>query len=164
MLLILTPLSKLGWVAHIHFTRLTGLMRWWFRYQHCLFGITAVSCYHSPYHLVLKHVLWLQFTSTLEANILKAQGVVANCTVTKVEAGSIKVSSTIAFPGADEEAAKTARDSVATALSSASVADYFGTSFGEVTVSNVQATTSANPSSKLCCIPNRCSQICIINN
>ena len=109
-------------------------------------------------------MLWLQFTSTLEANILRAQGVVASCTVTKVEAGSIQVTNTIAFPGADEEAAKTARDSVAAALSSTSVVDYFGTTFGEVIVSNVQATTSANPSSKSCCIPNRCSQICIFNN
>lgn len=61
-------------------------------------------------------MLWLQFTSTLEANIFKAQDVVANCTVTKVEAGSSKMSNTIAFLGASEEAAKNARDSVATAL------------------------------------------------
>lgn len=87
----------------------------------------------------------LQFTSTLEANILRVQGVVANCTVTKVELGSIKVTNTIAFPGADEEAATAARNTVATALSSSNVAEYFGTSFGTVAVSNVQSTTSANP-------------------
>lgn len=86
-----------------------------------------------------------RFTSTLEANILRVQGVVANCTVTKVELGSIKVTNTIAFPGADEAAATAARDSVATALSSSNAVDYFGTSFGEVTVSNVETTTAANP-------------------
>ena len=89
--------------------------------------------------------LVVQFTSTLEANILRVQGVVANCTVTKVELGSIKVSNTIAFPGADASAAAAARDSVATALSSSNVADYFGTSFGTVAVSDVQSTTAANP-------------------
>lgn len=91
---------------------------------------------------------WLQFTSTIEANILKVQHVVANCTVTKVVQGSVIVSNTIAFPGADATVAQQARDSVAMALSSnsaSSLASYFGTSFGTVSVANVQSTTAANP-------------------
>lgn len=86
-----------------------------------------------------------RFTSTLVLSILRNQGVVANCSVTKVEQGSIKVANTLTFPGADASAALAARDSVATALSGSNVADYFGTSFGEVTVSSVRSTTAANP-------------------
>lgn len=55
------------------------------------------------------------------------------------------MSNTITFPGADASAATAARDSVATALSGNNVADYFGSSFGQVTVSSVQSTTAANP-------------------
>lgn len=97
-------------------------------------------------------VLWLQFCAVLEANILKVQGVVANCTITSVVLGSIRVSNTIAFTGSDPAAAEAARNSVATALSSSGTADYFGDSFGEVSVSNVATVTTFNPAGKLCVI------------
>lgn len=59
------------------------------------------------------------------------------------------MSNTLAFTGSDSAAAEAARASVATALSSSNgSADYFGTSFGDVTVSNVEATTTTNPTGK----------------
>lgn len=97
-------------------------------------------------------VLWLQFCAVLEANILKVQGVVANCTITSVVLGSIRVSNTLAFTGSDPAAAEAARNSVATALSSSGTADYFGDSFGEVSVSNVATVTTYNPTGKPCLI------------
>ena len=91
----------------------------------------------------------MQFCTTLEANILIVQGVVTNCTITNVVLGSVKVSNTLAFTGSDSTAAEAARASVATALSSSNgAADYFGTSFGDVTVSDVQSTTTTNPTGK----------------
>lgn len=90
-----------------------------------------------------------RFCSTLEANILKVQGVVANCTITSVVLGSVKVANTLAFTGSDATAAEAARASVATALSSGTAnADYFGNSFGTVSVSDVKATTTTNPTAK----------------
>ena len=86
----------------------------------------------------------------LEANILKVQGVVANCTVTNVVLGSIKVSNTLAFTGSDTAAAEAARNSVATALSSSGTADYFGDSFGDVSISDVKTVTTLNPAGKHC--------------
>ena len=50
-------------------------------------------------------IVHLQFTNTIEANILQLTGQLANATITKVETGSVKVSNTIAFPGADSAAA-----------------------------------------------------------
>ena len=87
----------------------------------------------------------LQFCAVLEANILKAQGVVANCTISSVVLGSVKVSNTLAFTGSDTAAAEAARNSVATALSSSDSTSYFGNTFGEVSVSNVETVTTANP-------------------
>lgn len=95
-------------------------------------------------NLVMVH---LQFTNTIEANILLATGQVANATITRVETGSIEVWNTIAFTGGDSAAATAARDSVFSALSSSTnLANYFGSSFGGVTVSSVQSTNSSNPS------------------
>lgn len=60
--------------------------------------------------------------------------------------GSVKVSNTLAFTGSDTAAAEAARDSVATALSSSdSTADYFGNTFGEVSVSDLKTVTTSNP-------------------
>ena len=92
----------------------------------------------------------LQFCRTLEANILRVQGVVANCSITNIVLGSVKVSNTLAFTGSDATAAEAARDSVATALASTNSADYFGTSFGTVSVSDIASTTSANPEGERC--------------
>ncbi|KAL3145183.1 hypothetical protein ABBQ32_000936 [Trebouxia sp. C0010 RCD-2024] len=97
-------------------------------------------------NLVMVH---LQFANTIEANILLATGQVANATTTRVETGSIGVWNTIAFTGGDSAAATAARDSVFSALSSTNLANYFGSSFGDVTVSSVQSTNSTNPSK--CC-------------
>lgn len=94
---------------------------------------------------VLTVLYLLQFCAVLEANILKTQGVVANCTITSVVLGSVKVSNTLAFTGSDSTAAEAARNSVATALSSSNSADYFGTTFGQVSVSDVATVTTANP-------------------
>lgn len=94
---------------------------------------------------LLTVIYLLQFCSVLAANILKAQGVVANCTVTNVVLGSVKVSNTLAFTGSDTAAAEAARDSVATALSSTDSTDYFGTTFGDVSVSDIATVTTANP-------------------
>lgn len=88
------------------------------------------------------------FTSTIEANILQVQNVLANCTVTKVVQGSVVVSNTIAFPGADVTLAQKARDSVYAALASnspASLASYFGNNFGTVSVADVKSTNATNP-------------------
>ena len=98
----------------------------------------------------MNYVLLLQFCSTLEANILRVQGVVTNCTITSVVLGSVKVSNTLAFTGSDAAAAEAARNSVATALASTNTADYFGTSFGTVSVSDVASTNSANPQGETC--------------
>lgn len=77
------------------------------------------------------------------------QGVVANCTITSVVLGSVKVANTLAFTGSDTTAAEAARASVATALSSGTAnANYFGNSFGTVSVSDVKATTTTNPTGK----------------
>lgn len=98
-------------------------------------------------NLVMVH---LQFANTIEANILLATGQVANATITRVETGSIGVWNTIAFTGGDSAAATAARDSVFSALSSSTnLANYFGSSFGDVTVSSVQSTNSSDPSK--CC-------------
>lgn len=90
----------------------------------------------------------MQFCATLEDNILRVQKVVANCTITNVVLGSVKVSNTLAFTGSDSAAAETARGEVATALArsdGSGSANYFGTSFGSVTVSDVKSTTTTNP-------------------
>lgn len=77
------------------------------------------------------------------------QGVISNCTITNVVLGSVKVSNTLAFTGSDSTAAEAARASVATALTSGTGnANYFGDSFGTVTVSDVKATTTTNPTGK----------------
>lgn len=94
---------------------------------------------------LLTVIYLLQFCSVLAANILKAQGVVANCTITNVVLGSVKVSNTLAFTGSDTAAAEAARNSVATALSSTDSTDYFGTTFGDVSVSDIATVTTANP-------------------
>lgn len=70
-------------------------------------------------------------------------------TIDSVIAGSIVVSHTVAFTGADSSAASSAAATLATVLQSGDVSSVFGNSFGDVTVSGVQATTTTNPSKEL---------------
>ena len=89
----------------------------------------------------------LQFVTTLEANILTQINAITNVTVTKVVAGSIRVSHSVAFTGADSSAAVAGQGALATLLSSSNgVRSIFGSTFGTVAVSNVTQTNTTNPS------------------
>jgi len=92
-----------------------------------------------------------RYISTLEESILASLKVVSNVTIDSIKAGSVVVSNTVAFTGADGAAAAT---SLSTALASNSNGGYvstlFGSSFGSVTVdpASVSETTTTNPTKK----------------
>lgn len=88
----------------------------------------------------------LQFTATLESNILAAIQQLVNVTITKVVAGSISVSTSIAFTTADSAAALEGQSALAAVLQSNDVSSIFGDSFGTVTVSGVSKGNTTNPS------------------
>ena len=91
----------------------------------------------------------LQFCNALQANILKTLQVVCNCTVTRVTPGSINVENTISFSGGNGAAAKAAQSDLVTLLKSdAGIISVFGTTYGTVSVSGVEAVEASN-SSKL---------------
>lgn len=94
--------------------------------------------------------LCLQFISTLETNIRSKLNVIVNVTVDKVTLGSIKVANTVLFTDADSTSAKEGQGSLETVMNSGDVCSIFGDSFGTVTVTNVTATDSKNPSKLLC--------------
>ena len=88
----------------------------------------------------------LQFIATLESNILTAIQQLVNVTITKVVAGSISVSSSIAFTTADAAAALEGQSALAAVLQSNDVSSIFGDSFGNVTVTGVSKGNTTNPS------------------
>ena len=87
----------------------------------------------------------MQFVSTLEANIEAQIGTPVNVIITSVVAGSVKVTNSVAFTGADSAAALAGQSALAAVLKSGDVS-IFGTTFGSVAVSGVTLTTAANPS------------------
>lgn len=88
----------------------------------------------------------LQFIATLESNILAAIEQLVNVTITKVVAGSISVSTAIAFTTADAAAALEGQSALAAVLQSNDVSSIFGDSFGTVTVTGVSKGNTTNPS------------------
>ena len=84
--------------------------------------------------------------STLETNIFAKINAVVNVTITNVAAGSIQVTNSVAFTGANSAAALAGQSALAAVLSSGDVSDLFGTSFGNVEVSGVTLATASNPS------------------
>ncbi len=88
----------------------------------------------------------LQFVATLESNILTAIEQLVNVTITKVVAGSISVSTSIAFTTADAAAALEGQSALAAVLQSNDVSSIFGDSFGDVTVTGVSKGNTTNPS------------------
>ena len=96
--------------------------------------------------------VYVQFIVTLEANILAQIKAVVNVTITQVVPGSVKVSSSVAFTGADSAGAVDAQTALTNVLKSGDVSSIFGTTFGSVAVSDVAQTTASNPS-KLTCLP-----------
>ena len=87
----------------------------------------------------------MQFVDTLETNVFDIIGSVVNVTITNVVLGSISVSNTIAFTSADAAAAAAGQADLTQKLSSEAVS-FFGTTFGSVAVSDVQAANATNPS------------------
>lgn len=67
-------------------------------------------------------------------------------TITKVVAGSISVSTSIAFTAADAAAALEGQGALAAVLQSNDVSFIFGDSFGSVTVTGVSKGNTTNPS------------------
>ena len=90
----------------------------------------------------------MQYCNTIQEGILAAYSVVSNCSVGAAASGSVVVPTTVAFSGANEDAATNARDAFAADLKSGTVADVFGSDFGTITVDpdSVVAGTIANPS------------------
>lgn len=88
----------------------------------------------------------LQFVETLETNIFAKIDALVNVTVTKVVLGSISVSNTVAFTGADSQAALAGQGALAAVLQSGDVSSIFGSSFGTVAVSAVVKANATNPS------------------
>ena len=88
----------------------------------------------------------LQFIGLVEANVYAKINAITNVTVDKVTMGSINVAHTFAFTGADSSAANAGQSALAQVLQSGDVTGIFGSSFGEVTVSNVTTGNSTNPS------------------
>lgn len=86
----------------------------------------------------------LQYCATIQDNILTSYGVVSNCTVGTLSAGSVIVPTTVAFTGADSAKATTAQSAFAAALI-AKDTSVFGSSYGTVSVASVQKGTAANP-------------------
>ena len=84
--------------------------------------------------------------STLEANIFAKINALVNVTITNVVAGSVQVTNSVAFTGANSAAALAGQSALAAVLNSGDVSDIFGTTFGSVTVSGVALGTASNPS------------------
>ncbi|KAL0046658.1 hypothetical protein WJX82_006348 [Trebouxia sp. C0006] len=89
-----------------------------------------------------------RFVATLESNILTAIEQLVNVTITKVVAGSISVSTSIAFTTADAAAALEGQSALAAVLQSNDVSSIFGDSFGDVTVTGVSKGNTTNPTVK----------------
>lgn len=88
----------------------------------------------------------MQFVDTLETNIFLKINALVNVTITNVVAGSVQVTNSVAFTGANTAEALAGQSALAAVLNSGDVADIFGTSFGSVTVSSVTLGTASNPS------------------
>jgi len=88
----------------------------------------------------------VQFINTLETNIFTQISAIVNVTITKVVLGSISVTNSIAFTGADSAAALAGQSALAKVLSSGDASSVFGTTFGSVAVSGVEQTNATNPS------------------
>lgn len=88
----------------------------------------------------------LQFVETLETNILAEIDALVNVTISKVVLGSVSVSNTVAFTGADSQAALAGQGALADVLQSGDVSSIFGSSFGTVAVSSVAKANATNPS------------------
>ena len=93
---------------------------------------------------------FLQFASTLEANILANLNVLSNVTATKVTGGSINVYNTVAFTGADANGATAGQAAYANLMKTPTgISSIYGTTYGTVTVSNVTQTTGPSPGEHL---------------
>lgn len=66
-------------------------------------------------------------------------------TILKIVAGSVQVTSSVAFTGADNTAAVAGQAALATVLTSGDSTAVFGSTFGTVAVSGVTAALAANP-------------------
>ena len=88
----------------------------------------------------------MQFVKTMEANILAEIKAVVSVVITQIVPGSVKVSSSIVFTGADSTAALAGASAVAAVLASGDVSTIVGTSFGTVDVSGVTQGNATNPS------------------
>ena len=105
----------------------------------------------------------MQFVATLETNIFAKINALVNVTITKVVMGSISVTNSVAFTGADSAAALAGQSALAQVLSSTDASSLFGTTFGSVTVSNVAQTNATNPSRspvQSCILPEACVFAC----
>ncbi|KAA6422323.1 MAG: hypothetical protein FRX49_07793 [Trebouxia sp. A1-2] len=85
-----------------------------------------------------------QFVSTLEANIFAKIDAIANVSITKVVTGSAVVTNSVAFTGADSNAASAEQTALYQMLASGQTT-IFGTSFGSVVVSNITQGNATNP-------------------
>lgn len=89
----------------------------------------------------------MQFVDTLEANIFASLKTVANVTITKVTLGSVNVENSVAFTASNGDAATAGQAAFAKLLASPDgVGSVYGTTFGNVAVSNVQQANATNPS------------------
>lgn len=80
---------------------------------------------------------------------------VVSVVITQIVPGSVKVSSSIVFTGADSTAALAGASAVAAVLASGSVSTIVGTSFGTVAVSSVTQGNATNPSKSRHSLPKR---------
>ena len=111
----------------------------------------------------------LQYCNDIQQGILAAYSVVSNCSVGTVSAGSVVVPTTVAFSGANSDAATKAQGLFASDLKSGSASQVFGSDFGTVTVAASSVTTgnTANPSKlhnyeKAVCCHNNILLVCQI--
>ena len=88
----------------------------------------------------------MQFIETLQTNIRAKINAIVDISIDQVVVGSVLVSNTATFTDANSEAATAGQNALTAVYKSGDVAEIFGTSFGNVSVSNVQATEAKNPS------------------
>nr|QOL01282.1 putative extracellular protein TR9_083 [Trebouxia lynnae] len=86
-----------------------------------------------------------RFIETLQTNIRAKINAIVDISIDQVVVGSVLVSNTATFTDANSEAATAGQNALTAVYKSGDVAEIFGTSFGNVSVSNVQATEAKNP-------------------
>lgn len=82
----------------------------------------------------------------MQTNIRAKINAIVDISVDQVVVGSILVSNTATFTDANSEAATAGQNALVDVYNSGDVAEIFGTSFGNVTVSDIQPVEAKNPS------------------